>query len=190
MPIIRLHRESPLFLDTRQFILDCQARNLSPATIRIYCDALRCFQEFLQESRLVVSSKTIREFLVEYSETHNPGGVHGVYRVLKTFFRWLQREDNVDNPMLRVRSPRVPQQVLSPVSLEDVGAMLRTCTAAARLGSTCTAKSYTDVRDKAILLCLLSTGCRASEFVSLDVEDVDLDTGIVAVRHDSASFFL
>jgi site-specific recombinase XerD len=33
-----------------------------------------------------------------------------------------------------------------------------------------------------IVLCLLDTGCRASEFVALDIGDVDLDTGCVMVR--------
>lgn len=37
-------------------------------------------------------------------------------------------------------------------------------------------------RDRAIVLCLLDTGCRASEFVALSVGDVDTAAGAVMVR--------
>jgi integrase/recombinase XerD len=36
-------------------------------------------------------------------------------------------------------------------------------------------------RDRAILLCLLDTGCRASEFLSWRAGDVNLKTGVVAI---------
>jgi integrase len=37
-------------------------------------------------------------------------------------------------------------------------------------------------RDRAIILCLLDTGARAREFLSLDVADVDMVSGMVLIR--------
>ena len=48
---------------------------------------------------------------------------------------------------------------------------------------TCDPGRLTGRRDRALLLTLLDTGCRASELLSLNVGDVNLDTGLVWVRH-------
>ena len=50
------------------------------------------------------------------------------------------------------------------VPLESLKAMLEICPR----------KTFTGCRDRAILLALLDTGCRVSEFLSLNVGDVDL----------------
>jgi len=46
---------------------------------------------------------------------------------------------------------------------------------------TCERRTFTGDRDRALLLSLLDTGCRASEFVALNVGDVNLHTGAVLV---------
>ena len=48
--------------------------------------------------------------------------------------------------------------------------------------ATCRRRVFYGDRDRAILVALLDTGCRASEFVALDLGDVDMATGSVAVR--------
>jgi len=61
---------------------------------------------------------------------------------------------------------------LDPVPLPDLKMMLGTCERRTLAGD----------RDRAILMCLLDTGCRASEFVALELSDVNLNTGSVIVR--------
>ncbi len=41
----------------------------------------------------------------------------------------------------------------------------------------------THLCDKEIILCLIDSGCRTSEFVALRVEDVDLRSGIIRVQN-------
>jgi site-specific recombinase XerD len=84
----------PLELDVRASLTDCQARNLSPNTIRICRNNLVAFQEWLYGVSQVAAATPhhIRRFLVDLQETHNAGGVRQDYRVLKTFFRWLLAE--------------------------------------------------------------------------------------------------
>ena len=82
-------------------------------------------------------------------------------------------EEMIDkNPMQRIRPPRVPDEQLVPVSVEQVRALLQVCDVKVGMGA----------RDRAILLCLWDSGCRASELTALDVGDLDLQTGALLVR--------
>lgn len=144
------------------FLIDCQARGLSPNTVRIYRAELRAFERWLHDLRdvLALSADHIRRYMLHLAETRNAGGQHIAYRVLKTFFRWYEREYEPDgwrNPIVRVSPPKVPQEPLAPLPLSDLKAML----------DTCERRTFTGSRDRAMMLALLDTGCRASELLAL-----------------------
>jgi len=171
----------PFRLDVQSFLADCRARNLSPKTQRIYAETLTVFQKWTTRQRIEeVTPGDLRAYLVHLQDTgHNPGGTHQHYRVLKTFFRWLLAEEVIEtNPMARVKPPKLPQELLDPVPLADVSKMLATCD-----------KSFTGHRDRAVLLALLDTGCRATEFVALNMADVNLSSGAVIVRQGKGGKF-
>jgi len=176
--IFELCQSSTLRLDLQAFLLDARARNLSPGSIRFYQQKLEPLLDFLAglhvSDSASVSSSHLRLWLVHLQEQdHTPGGVHCFYRAAKAFFSWMLREEIIErNPMKRVRSPRVPQENLAPVSMAEVRA----------LHEVCDTKTLCGLRDRAILLCLLDSGCRASEFVALDLNDIDLKTGALFVR--------
>ncbi len=173
----------PIAREFDGFIIDCQARALSPRTIELYQDKFSYWRQLFKSMGVTdVASITplhLRRGLVELAKTHNPGGVHVCYRVLKTFLRWLVAEGVLEkNPIERIKPPKVPQEPLEPVPLTDVKAMLATCD-----------KTFTGERDRAILLCLLDTGCRASEFVALNIGDVNLANGAVMIRQAKGGKF-
>ncbi|MBC7265169.1 MAG: tyrosine-type recombinase/integrase [Chloroflexi bacterium] len=181
---LRLVSKLPLSLDVQAFLTDCQARNLSANTIRIYRVNLLAFQKWLRQQDVQdiadLTTGHIRYYLTSLQKSHNPGGVHQAYRVLKTFCRWLHVEGIIEsNPMVRVSPPRVPQEPLDPVPMSDVKRMLQTCER----------RTFTGDRDRAIMLCLLDSGARASEFLSLNVGDVNLGTGAVVVRQGKGRKF-
>jgi integrase/recombinase XerC/integrase/recombinase XerD len=178
---LRLVSRPPLDLDALTFLADCQARNLSPNTLRIYQLTLYAFQQWLDiKDAGFVTADHLRRYMIHLQETHNAGGVHQAYRVLRTFFCWLLAEGVIDaNPILKVTAPKVPQQALDPVPLSNLRAMLATCERHTLQGD----------RDRALLLALLDTGCRASEFVALDVQDVNLSTGAVIIRQGKGGKF-
>jgi integrase/recombinase XerD len=74
--------------------------------------------------------------------------------------------------MTRVQAPKLPQDPLPPVPLDDLRKMLAVCEPRTFLGD----------RDRAALLALLDTGCRAAEFLALDVADVALSGGAVSIH--------
>jgi len=177
--LLRLVSAIPLRAEVTAFLIDREAQGLSPRTIDLYRSELGYFADYLRDlgvsDLLDLTPNLIRRWLLDLGQTRNPGGIHVNYRTLKTFLRWAWTEYEIEtvNPILKVKPPKVPQDMLEPLSLADLKAMLVTCDR----------KAFTGCRDRAVLLGLLDTGCRASEFVALDVGDLNLSTGVVLVRH-------
>lgn len=168
-----------LSLAINAFLVDCQARRLSPATVERYYRELDLFQRWLEGLNIrgvtAITADHLRQYLVQLAKRRNAGGQHLGYRTLRCFLRWYAVEyepDDWQNPIAKVRPPKLSQDILPPVSLDDLRRML----------ATCQRRTFAGARDRAVLLALLDTGCRASEFVALDVGDVDISTGAVSVR--------
>ncbi len=168
----------PIWLEA--FLIDRRSQNLSPNTLRYYQRDLNTFSTY-SESQAVstidqVTPDVLRRFLLWLSETgHNAGGIHGHYRAVRAFFIWYEKEaepDNWKNPIAKVKAPKVGKQILEPVSLETVSAMLENC-----------GTNFYGMRDKALILFLLDTGARASEVCAMDIKDVNAITGEAFIRH-------
>jgi len=185
--LTRLHlvRQSDLARDVTAFIVDRQARGLSLRTVEYYASELRCWQAYLEARGLCrvqdLAPDHLRQYLLHLQESRNAGGVHCAYRALRSFLCWAWAEFDLPEPcpIAKVHAPRVPQEPLTPVPLPDLKAMLDTCERRTRAGD----------RDRAMLLCLLDSGCRASEFTALDVADVNAATGAVVIRHAKGGKF-
>jgi site-specific recombinase XerD len=182
----RILRQTDLAQDITGFLIDRQARGLTEGTVAYYADELRRWQSYVEDRGVHhvqdVTPALLRECLLDLGSRRNPGGVYASYRPIRTFLRWYGREYEPQawsNPIRKVQAPRVPQRPLDPVPLSDVKAML----------ATCERRTFTGDRDRAILLALLDTGCRASEFVALDLDDVNLQSGAVIIREGKGRKF-
>lgn len=170
---------SDLKRDISAFLVDREARGLSPRTVSFYREKLGLLAAYLLEHGIAdvpqITPDILRCYLLDLGRTHNAGGVHAIYRAIRAFLRWWEDEDYLPgwrNPLARVRPPKVPTAPLEPAPLESIQAMLRTCEA----------RTFHGDRDRAIGLALLDTGCRASEFVAVNLGDIDLATGQILVR--------
>ena len=117
---------------------------------------------------------TIFPFVAEV-RNNNKGNIHGFYRSVRAFLNWFENEfepEDWKNPIKKVKAPKQSQEILAPVSFESINALLETCIEGTFQGD----------RDKAILLTLLDTGARASEFLGIDLEDIN-PTGTINLRH-------
>ena len=177
----RIRLVSPTNLETeiRDFLIDRQARGLSPNTVAWYNEKLRIAQDIFAsygiEQVKDIRPTTVRQLLLELSETHNQGGVHGIYRALRAWLNWWELETEPEgwsNPMRKVQPPRVDLPPLEPLSLDDLRAILKTCD-----------KSFHGARDRALLMALFDSGCRRAEFCALDIGHVNLSTGSVLILH-------
>ena len=161
------------------FLIDRKAQNMSKGTLQFYKKKLRLFTDYCESQAVKqvsqITPTLLREFLL-YLETkgHNAGGIHAVYRTIKTFLRWFENEvepENWKNPINKVKAPKVGLEPLEPVDIEDINKMIETCP-----------NSFTGLRDKAIMLFLLDSGVRASELVSINIEDVNPYIGDVQIK--------
>jgi len=121
-----------------------------------------------------ITPTIIRQYFIHLQQTNNPGGIHAHYRALKAFLNWYTSEiddPHWRNPIDKITPPKVSTEPLPGISMPNIQKLLATCD-----------KSYTGQRDRAIILFLLDTGLRRAEFCSLNLSDIDLETGAIQVR--------
>ncbi len=156
------------------FLTAKEAQRCSPWTLRHYRWTLKRFIVWLAGYNITDASQLtphhIRLFLADLQRQEMAAWtIHDFARVIKTFCRFLQAEELIpDNPMRRVAMPHMDDKILPAFASGDIQALLDACH---------------NARDRAIILVLLDTGVRASEFCALNIENVDLKTGTVMVRH-------
>ena len=76
----------PILIDS--FLTDRKAQGFADETVRFYQKKLKYFSEFCESQAVTqVSQLTpdlIRHYILDLSESHNPGGVHACFRSLRT----------------------------------------------------------------------------------------------------------
>jgi integrase/recombinase XerD len=102
------------------------------------------------------------------------GSQFGRLAPLRTFFKWLARENHIlYNPASELLLPRLPKHLPRVIlSVQEVETILREAEPTTAPG----------LRDRALLETLYSTGMRRRELAGLDLYDVDLTRRIVMVR--------
>lgn len=167
----------PILVDS--FLVDRKAQGLSLETVQFYKKKLNYFAKFCESQAVKqvgqLTPDLLRRYLLELGEQHNPGGVHACFRTVRTLLLWVGQEEIMPmdwkNPIHKVKAPKLPNELLDPIALEDVNALVATCK-----------YSFSGTRDKAMILGLLDTGARAQEFLNLNLEDVEMATGAVVIR--------
>ncbi len=95
---------------------------------------------------------------------------------LRTFFGWATRQGHVDpDPSLRLVAPK-RHRTLPPVLAQNHAADLLDIAAVAADDD-----DPVHLRDRAILELLYATGVRVGELTGLDIDDLDLDSGVARV---------
>ena len=161
------------------FILDRQARNYTPSTLRWYRRCTAIWSDYLRAQNIPrvedVTPTHIRRFIIHLNEHgHSPGGVVTIFTGVKAFLRWYADEYSPPgwNPLAKVKPPKRTRERLAPLALDHFNAMV----------DSCPRRTFRGDRDRAILLLLLDTGLRHQELTDLAVGDVDPINGQVVVR--------
>ena len=173
------------------FLISGQTTGLSKNTIQFYKEGLQSFMRFCSQievgSIYDITAIEIRKYLLHLeNKGHNPGGVHAKYRTVRAFLNWFEIEiDDPDwkNPIrkIRVRQSKIPP--LEPADIEAVREMLATCNKKTEDPHWRKKLDFMNLRDKLIILMLMDTGLRASELLSLTVDNINPITGVVQIVH-------
>lgn len=170
-----------------------KSENKSDNTIRIYGNATRQFAAFLLNPDNGYQPATdddgnpgrpapadldeihrehVQAYIAHTIRRTSPANAHQHFRALKTFFNWLEAEEEImRTPMRTMKPPTVTETEVPVVSEAELTALFRTCKG----------KSYADRRDTAILMLFLDTGVRLSELADRKVGDLDLDMMVLRV---------
>jgi integrase/recombinase XerD len=159
-------------------------RGLAANTVAAYRRDLARYREFLAsrgvDSVGQVATADVSEFLMRLREgdaDHPALGAASAGRAVvsvRGLHRFAVREGvAASDPAKAVRPPSPALRLPKALPLADVEAILD---AAGAAGSTLA------LRDRALLELLYGTGARISEAVGLDVDDLDLDEGLVRLR--------
>ncbi|MDA8659711.1 site-specific tyrosine recombinase XerD [Luminiphilus sp.] len=152
-------------------------RGLSENTLSAYRRDLTLFSEWLDQqgaqSLLTADASQIQSYLgLKLRQGASPRSSARFLSAARSFYRWSLREGRiVDDPTLRIESPKQGRPLPKSLSEADVDQLL----------STPDLELPLEFRDRTMLEILYACGLRVSELVSLRVEQVGLNQGIVRV---------
>ncbi|MBI2918539.1 MAG: tyrosine-type recombinase/integrase [Chloroflexi bacterium] len=171
-----------------------QAEGKSPQTIRWVTQGVGYFRDFLGGNPAIgdITGQDLRRFILacqgstKYARHPttkpqavklSPQSVETYARAIRAFFSYLNREELIgDNPMQKVKMPKVPKKVVPILDAKGLEKLL----------AQPDQKTATGFRDYTLMLAYVDTGARLNELVNLDEGDVDLDNGVFRVMGKGA----
>ena len=155
-------------------------RHYSPHTVASYEDDLSQFRKFLLrhfEGSSIdlekVDQLTIRLYLGDLIEHDlSKRSIARKLSAVRSYFKFLvKRKHILHNPTINVLSPRLPEKL--PVFLDEASIETMMALPDVRTGE--------GSRDRFILELLYGTGIRLSEFIQLNLADIDVDNNTIKV---------
>jgi site-specific recombinase XerD len=149
------------------FMTAMKAEGLKPETLTWYQHRLRRFVE--TNGKLEVTEITledVREYMAWVQESEYSAHTRfTLVRVVRRLFKWLFEERKIDdNFYRRIKLPKLPQPTPKAIEMAEVRAILACC-----------GDNRGGLRDRAIVLFLLDTGCRVGGLCRLKVSDLDFE---------------
>jgi integrase/recombinase XerD len=157
-------------------------RGLSRNTLEAYRSDLQQLGLFLvrrDRDPLEVSPADLAAFVSEMADGHDgkppvaPATLQRKIACLRSFYRHLRREQIIDHdPTAELRPPRSRGRLPKVLSRDEVN----------RLLSQPRGTSPAALRDRALLETMYACGLRASEAITLELSELDLDAGMLRAR--------
>lgn len=170
MPNARYPRSldaGPLQADIDLFELHLIQENLAKKTKRTYTEAAQWFaadgpdfDDWSDVTRKHIELWVAWLFQRGYSDSY----VNNQYRALQQFFRWYAEAEEVANPTLGMKPPKIRPKMVPILTDEDLDKLLKACRG----------KGFQPRRDTAVISLFRDTGVRLAELAGLALDDVDL----------------
>ena len=167
------------------FRLCLAAEGKSGKTVRMYTEAVQWFAAahlIPQTSRArweQVSGPDIQRWMVWLLDRYSDSYASNQYRALQQFFKWWAGEEDLPDPMARLRPPKVTEKLIPVFTSGELS----------KLEKACAGRSFAQRRDFAIIAVFRATGVRLSELAGIVYDaddaqrsDVDLWRREITVR--------
>ena len=171
--------------DVASFRLHLAAENKAERTIRAYTEAVRWFAAahlLCQASKTrweQVDTQDVQRWMVHLLGRYSEAYAYQQYRALQQFFRWLAAEEELPDPMARLRPPKVTQKPVPFFTSVELS----------KLEKACRGNTFAQRRDAAILAVFRATGVRLAELAGIRYDpdgpgrsDLDMERREIKVR--------
>src|SRR6476660_5341341 len=152
------------------FILSRQAMNCTPSTLAFYNFTVGKFLEWIESHGVTtpeeVSARYVREYIAELvSKGRKDTTVWDHARAIKTMLLFWHNEGYTPS-LIKFELPKLSRKRLPVLTAEQLKQVIKSC----------------DVREKALVLFMADSGLRRAEVINLNWADIDMQSGLVAVR--------
>ncbi len=168
----------------RKYIFDFlrylkQEKNVSPHTERSYLSDLEQFFDFLGDAELAaIDHQFLRQFVAHLMKLDiQKTSIARKLSTLRTFFKYLNRQGILTaNPARLMATPRREKRLPVVLTADDAQRLMEAP------GGKKTGAPGVELRDRAVLETLYSTGIRASELTGMNHEDIDSHDRLIRIR--------
>jgi integrase/recombinase XerC len=150
-------------------------RNLSAHTLESYAKDLQKYETFLEEKGVHPRKAGLSEARAFVGSLSRDGlsarSVNRIISGVRGWYRYMERRGEIGaNPFAEIRSLHTEKRLPSFLFEDEMARLIELPSQVSCGGE----DSFWKLRDRAVLEALYSTGCRISELVSLNIEDIDL----------------
>jgi integrase/recombinase XerD len=151
------------------FGLYLAAGGKSARTIRAYTEAVQWFaaahllEQTSRDSWEQVDGQDIRQWVAWLLERYSDAYASNQYRALQQFFRWLAAEEEIPDPTVGLRLPKITGKLVPVFTDQEL----------APIGQACAGRSFVQRRDAAVIAVFLATGIRLSELAGIRYDPHD-----------------
>lgn len=155
-------------------------RRMSPHTVKAYAEDLGAFLSFLEGRSEAhrfphhIDRLVLRAFMAEQTQKGlSKRSLARRLSALRSCYKFLLKRKQIEtNPLDGIRSPKLGRPLPKYLNEADVRTLLESVAGA----------HWRDLRDRAILELLYGAGVRVSELAGANLEDLDLERGLIRVR--------
>ena len=150
-------------------------KGLTDQSVSSYQNDLDVYLSFLQDKNVFlvkdITSDYIKEFLKIRGDSESTSTVAHNLTVIKNFHKYLIKENIVkDDVSLFISRPKLQKRLPRSLTVEEVDQLLDV-----------TLNTPFDYRNKAMLELMYGAGLRVSELVSLTLNQIDLENGLIRI---------
>ena len=160
-----------MFIKTlsKEFIFDCQVRDLAPRTIRNYEKQLGYFVRYLEEAQGVISLEDLKPIHIKQyiamlqSKNHKPSYINDLLKAVKVMCSYAYQEGYTDEVITkRVKNVKEPKVLIHTFSDDEIVRMVKYYDG----------NDYLSIRNRLIMMMLFDTGIRISELINLKPQQI------------------
>lgn len=144
----------------------------APQTERTYMNGVSLFWRWCEERECTpvdIDRSGLQAWLIERQAEASSTRIHSNLAALRLFYTWLIEDGfRTDDPTKNMKWKRGESMPTPPLDMPEVTALFKACT---------------KERDRLIILLLVYSGVRITEFANMTADDIDWAKGIITIKH-------